>query len=319
MNASFPSRAVPGTRTSGTPSRVAADFHSPIFATPVATWRGLMDAEPLLARTGLLLLPLFVAFAVGAVIDARTILGAPLWLKPAKFAISTSIYCLTLAWVFTHLQEWRRTRLWVGRITAVVMLFEVAAVALQAARGTTSHFNIATIADAVLFSLMGLAIAAQTLASVAVAAVLFRQRFEDRAIGRALRAGMTITILGASLGGLMTARPTEAQLAELKLTGRLTTAGAHSVGGPDGGPGLPGVGWSTTHGDLRVPHFFGLHAIQVLPFIAFATRSRFGARRLSIVTASAVAYGVVFALLTAQALAGLPLLATGGFFSGVAR
>ena len=54
---------------------------------------------------------------------------------------------------------------------------------------------------------MGLAIVVQTLVDVAVAVALWRQRFADRAMGWALRLGMTITIVGALTGGLMT-RPT---------------------------------------------------------------------------------------------------------------
>src|SRR5688572_11229242 len=252
---------------------------APASTTPIATrmqalLASLWATDRLLTGTGLFLLALLVPMSLGLLLDPRDIGGAPAWLKPAKFALSLGVYSLTLAWVFTFLADWPRTRRIVGRTTAVVMLLEMAIIALQAARGTTSHFNVGTPLDSTLFMVMGLAIFAQTAVSIAVATALWRQPFADRALGWALRIGMTMTIVGALTGGLMT-RPTDAQLAEARASGCLPLVGAHTVGAPDGGPGLPVTGWSTRHGDLRVAHFMGLHALQALPiltFIAFRRR-----------------------------------------------
>jgi hypothetical protein len=271
----------------------------------------LWKVDPLLTGTGVGLLFLLPIFGVLLVLDPREILGAPAWLKPAKFALSTAIYSLTLAWVFTHLTHWPSTRRIVGRVTASVMLVEVAVIALQAFRGTTSHFNVATAFDAALFSIMGVAIISQTLSTVAVAIALWRNQFADAAMGWALRAGMTITIMGASVGGLMTAGPTPEQMTEIKATGRITVVGAHTVGGPDGGPGLPGVGWSTRHGDLRVPHFFGLHALQALPLLAFLLSRRPNPGNVAVVQSVACVYALIFVFLLAQARMGVPLLNLG--------
>lgn len=267
----------------------------------------LWRTDPLLTGTGLLLLLLAVPSVSGIWLDPRIITGAPAWLKPSKFAVSTAIYVLTLAWVFTHLPDWPRMRRIVGRTTAFVLLFEVAVIDLQAWRGTTSHFNVGAPLDAALFSAMGVSILVQTLSSIAVAVALWRRPWADRAMGWALRAGMTLTIVGAFVGGIMTS-PTRAQLAEAATTQRLPIAGAHTVGAADGGPGLPGTGWSTQHGDLRVPHFVGLHALQVLPFFAFVLRRRSDAIRVRLTVAAAAAYTALFVFLLVQALRGVPFL-----------
>src|SRR4051812_47643743 len=64
---------------------------------------------PLTGAAWLLAGALLVSLA-GLAIDPRTITGAPAWLKPAKFAVSTIIYTVTLAWMFTYLPAWTRVR-----------------------------------------------------------------------------------------------------------------------------------------------------------------------------------------------------------------
>jgi len=262
-----------------------------------------------LTASAVLMLGAFAAFLIGLAIDPRVITGAPAWLKPAKFAVSTAIYMFTLAWVFTYLSEWPRLRTLVGRGTAAIFIVEVAIIALQAWRGTTSHFNYSTPLNGALFAIMGSAIVLQTLLSVAVAVALWRQQFQDRALGWALRLGMAITIAGAFTGGLMT-RPTDAQLDQIVATRQATIIGAHTVGAPDGGAGLPGTGWSVEHGDLRVPHFIGLHALQVLPVIALLLwRRRIeDRRRARLVVVAGGSYAALFLMLIWQALRGQALV-----------
>jgi hypothetical protein len=270
----------------------------------------LWRTSPELVATAVVMLPVLAGALVGLALDPRVVAGAPAWLKPAKFAASIAIYTLTLAWIFTTIPEWTRTRRVVGWLTAVTMVIEIAIVGAQAGRGTTSHFNVSTVLDGVLFSIMGLAIVAQTFSTVAVAVALWRQRFEDVALGWALRLGMTITIVGALTGGLMT-RPTEAQLTAARAGERMTVAGAHTVGAADGGPGLPGTGWSTRHGDLRVPHFVGLHAVQILPLLTLllARRRLDGSTRARLAIVAGTSYATLYTILLIQALRGVPLVA----------
>ena len=268
-------------------------------------WR--TDAR--LSATALFMLVLLAFFGVGLWLDPRTIVGAPAWLKPAKFAASIAIYSLTLAWLFRYIPDFVRTRRVVSWGTTAAMLLEMGIIALQAARGTTSHFNVSSPLNGVLFAIMGITIVAQTLSTILVAVALFRQRFEDAALGWAARLGMVLAIAGAFLGGVMT-RPTQAQLVEMR-AGQVRVSGAHTVGAPDGGPGMPITGWSREHGDLRVAHFLGLHALQVLPLSAVALRRTraSSAQRKRLVFTLAGSYAALVALLFWQALRGQSLFA----------
>lgn len=97
---------------------------------------------------------------------------------------------------------------------------------------------------------------------------------------------------------------------------RFNPGGAHTVGAADGGPGLPITGWSTQHGDLRIPHFVGLHALQVLPLIAWALQRYASAlttgAQVRLVRVANVSCAGVVTLVAWQAERGLPLLRPDG-------
>jgi len=258
------------------------------------------ESAPLTAVAALMLV-VFVVSAAAIYLDPRTIAGFPAWLKPAKFAISTAIYSATMAWLFQYIRVWPRFIRASGWIVAIVFVAEVAIIDVQAARGTTSHFNASTPLNQVLFSMMGVMIGVLWVTSAGVLAALFRQKFSDPVWGWSLRLGMLITVLGSASGGLMIP-PTPEQMAQLRTHQIPPVVGAHTVGAPDGGPGLPGVGWSREHGDLRVPHFLGMHGIQVIAFLGWLIWRRRGTVRL--VFTVAASYLSFAGILLWQALRG---------------
>ena len=245
-------------------------------ANPVSFLRELWRTHAPLTLLSLVMLGFTLFFIVGIFTDSRVITGAPAWLKPAKFGISIAIYSLTLTWLlgFIRAERLRTQRLVnaIGWITVGVFVVEMVPIVLQVVRGTTSHFNVATPFDTFLWSTMGTAITLLWFTTLLVAVLLLRQRFENPAFAWALRLGLIIALIGMAEGFLMTS-PTAQQMAGWQAGEAVTIAGAHSVGVPDGGPGLPVVNWNTTGGDLRVGHFVGMHALQVLPFVGwFVTR-----------------------------------------------
>jgi hypothetical protein len=263
-------------------------------------WQG---SRPLTA-VFLIMLLVFVANVLGMYLDSRVITGAPVWLKPAKFAISVAIFTATLAWILRYVPGRKRAARMAGAIAAICASIEIVVIDLQAARGTTSHFNVSTRLDSFLFALMGVSILVLWLATVWLCVLLFRARFVNRPLGWALRLGLLISVAGSILGGLMV-RPTPAQRAVMDHS-RPSAVGAHTVGGPDGGAGLPLVKWSTEHGDLRIPHFLGLHGLQAVPLFYFFIRRRRRevSQQTQQVIVAAASYAALTTLLGWQALRG---------------
>jgi len=244
---------------------------------------------------------LAVVTLLGIFLDARLLTGMPIWAKPFKFAVSFAVYGLTLAWLLSVLPRRSRVAEWAAATIVGVAVIEEGIIVLQAARGTTSHFNESTSLNAALWSAMGMSIMVLFVAHLIIGIAALRQRVPDRVVAYGIRLGLGVSLLGMLAAGPMVYGP---------------HYGAHTVGVPDGGPGLPLTGWSTTGGDLRIGHFAGLHALQALPLLAFllnryatglAMRTR---ARLLLVAGGA--YAVLTGLLTWQALRAQPLLQPDG-------
>ena len=131
------------------------------------------DSAPLTATT-ILMLTALIPFVLGIFLDDRMITGAPAWLKPAKFAISTAVFSATVAWLFRYLTVGPRFKRALSWIITLVFVIEVVIIAVQAGRGTTSHFNAATPLDRTLFTIMGTSILVLWVASVGLLLALFR-------------------------------------------------------------------------------------------------------------------------------------------------
>jgi len=256
---------------------------------------------------------------VGMAIDPKVIGGANGWIKPLKFALSGGIYGATILWMLTFVQGRRRWVQGIASVTGVALIVETALITMQVLRGTTSHFNAATAFDGIVFSIMGTFIMLLSLAGFLLAIFLLFQRLPDPVVAWGLRWGLIIALVGMGSGVLMTSgNLPPSSVAAAEAGEPVTVVGAHSVGVDDGGPGLPFLGWSTTGGDLRVGHFFGLHGLQVLPFLAFLLTRRAARRRLTqrqrvgLIWTAGLGYLGLTLLLTWQAMRAQPLIAPDG-------
>ena len=265
---------------------------------------------------GAVMVLVFLATLAGILLDHRVITGAPAWLKPAKFAISVSIYCFTFVWLLGFVEKRRGLARFAANVTAVSLIVEMAVILTQAARGTTSHFNLTTPLDSFLWLTMGVFIAVVWTMNLLLAILLLFERIPDRAFAWSLRLALLVSLVGMASGFFMV-RPTPEQMANMKTGVGPRVVGAHSVGVPDGGPGFPLVAWSTVGGDLRVPHFVGIHAMQVLPFVGWCIARRRAFSRFSEIHRVALACTVGFVylglvlLLVWQALKGQSVIHPG--------
>lgn len=250
----------------------------------VQLWRDRDHDQAWLAWLGLVLVAAGLVHVLVWLVVGGPLTGPVSWRKPIVFGLSGGITTLSLAWIVGALPATRERAAWV-RIYVVTMAVEVGLITLQAWRGVASHFNTSTPLDTGIFAAMGVLIAIASLAMIRWTWLAWRHPVGDLAEQRARVQGMLALVGSLAVGQWMAAY------------GSMVTAGEIQAAAPNvyGAAGL-----------MKVPHAVGLHALQVLPLLAFLQR-RAGlpaARRARAVGLAAAGYGLAFLVALAQTLAG---------------
>jgi len=231
----------------------------------------------------------------GLAIDDRTLMGVNVWLKPLKFCLSTAIYLATIGY-FTHLYKFTQIKKkLVNHIVSWTLSVELLIIVAQGARGVQSHYNMSSALDGILFGAMGILVAVNVL--VMFMFLLDTLRGKPKlgiTMNVALLLGWIALIYGSYVGGQMISQM------------------SHNVGVTDGGVGMPLVNWSLKGGDLRIAHFLGIHAIQIIPLFSFLLMKKYKKSSRLVFTASGL-FGILYigmmALTFYQAKQGMPLIA----------
>lgn len=207
------------------------------------------------------------------------------WYKPFKFAFSTFLFAWAMAWYCYYLPDFNiKMYNW----TVIFLLgFEIVYIALQASKGQLSHYNLSTPVYAALYSMMALAATLVTLYTAYVGFLFFTNSFPELPIYYvwAIRLGIIIFVIFSFEGFAMGSRLN------------------HSVGALNDNSNWFILGWSKTVGDLRISHFIGMHALQILPIVSY-----YFFRNTKLTIGLALIYGLLAALTLIQALQGKPLI-----------
>ncbi len=232
---------------------ITADLSSK-FATESASF---FKREPKLAWLTVLVLCFIPPLLLLHYQDTRLLNGISVWHKPLKFHLAIAVFCGTLAWYCAWINRAVMSRWWYrlyinGLVIAVVV--ELAWLWFAAALGEPSHFNRTHSILAVAYPLMGIIAVYLTSATLFVAVLL--QANKHSPLTRYCR---SMTISGLLISFVFT----------VFIASELASMDSHWIGGSQTDTnGFWLFGRSRDGGDLRVAHFFSLHAMQALPLIA---------------------------------------------------
>jgi hypothetical protein len=237
-------------------------------------WRQARPAQRFAAIVGAALMVVGLAHLAGWLVVGGAWAGPVSLRKPTTFGMSFGLTTITLAWVAGQLRISDRTRWLLLGPLAAADAYEVAWVSVQRWRGVASHFNFGTRLDTGLFLGGGIAIA--------VTVTVIRS---TPSMAMAIRAGLLILLVAQGVGGWIV---------------------QHGVG-PASDGATTGLTTFGSAGVMKVPHAVAIHAIQVLPALAWllslATLAE--RRRTHLVAAATFGYVALVAVSLLQTAAGV--------------
>lgn len=234
---------------------------------------------------GLICLITSIVFLLLTKFTTTQVYNVNAWYKPFKFALSTFLFAWAMAWYCFYLPNFN---IKLFNWSVIILLgFEIFYIAFQASKGQLSHYNLSTPVYAALYSIMAFAATAVTLYTAYVGLLFFKYDFSSipNYYLWAIRLGIIIFVIFSFEGFAMGSRLN------------------HSVGALNDNSNWFIVGWSKTVGDLRVSHFIGMHALQVLPILSY-----YVLKNTKLTIGLSVIYGLLALVTLIQALQGKPLI-----------
>lgn len=226
--------------------------------------------------------------------DSMEIGGRARWAKPLNFTQSMAVYLMTVMWLLDYLRAakwWKSCISWGVSACLTIAIF---CITLQAARGTTSHFNTDTPFDGAVSMIMDIVDPVNSVFVVILLVFAFRSMYDlSRPVVWGIASGLLLFLVSSAVGELMVFR------------------GSAVVGVEPEGPGLPLLNWSIEGGDFRPAHFLGIHAVQVLPVVGWLVNRREHWSMAAKLTAVLAAAALIFAIIgftVYQAVQGVPLI-----------
>ena len=247
-------------------------------------------------RAALFNFALMVFCLVVGLFDDRTLNGISVWSKPVKFGLSIGVYFLTLTWFATFLDSktLRSTSgKWLVGIPLIAGITEVVYIAIMASLGEASHFNLSSNFTSIMYSIMGIGAASMVLVLPWMAYLIAKQNSTSNPLILAIVIGLCLTcLLGGGFGNY------------------LSSNGGHWVNSaPTDANGVWLFNWAMDGGDLRVAHFFGMHAMHAFPIFVVLLPQHWSPRfKLKILIVFIVAYVLFSAHTFFQAVNGQPFL-----------